>query len=86
MVFYYSFINGSGLCILSKYPITDVYFHQWPINGYAHKVHQGDWFAGKGLAFSRVKMNDLVIHLYNAHVNIKISVKKLLAIFKNFII
>ncbi|KAK6626403.1 hypothetical protein RUM43_006714 [Polyplax serrata] len=67
--YFNSFIYGSGLCILSKYPITDVYFHQWAINGYPHKILQGDWFAGKGLAFSKIVMNDFIIHIYNAHLH-----------------
>ena len=68
--FFYSFIIGSGLCIFSKHPISDVYFHQWPINGYAHKIHQGDWLAGKGVAFARIKIKDLVVNVYNAHVSV----------------
>ncbi|EEB11492.1 sphingomyelin phosphodiesterase, putative [Pediculus humanus corporis] len=72
--YFNSFIIGSGLCIFSKHPISDVYFHQWPINGYAHKIHQGDWLAGKGVAFARIKIKDLVVNVYNAHLHAEYNI------------
>lgn len=64
-------MTGSGLCILSKHPIVDVYFHQWPINGYAHKIHQGDWFGGKGIGLCKIQINGIIVNLYTAHVSDK---------------
>lgn len=34
-------VMGSGLCILSKYPITMTLFHAWSVNGYVHRVQHG---------------------------------------------
>lgn len=32
---------GSGLCILSKYPIAMTLFHSWSVNGYVHRIQHG---------------------------------------------
>lgn len=34
-------VVGSGLCILSKYPITMTLFHSWSVNGYVHRIQHG---------------------------------------------
>ncbi|KAH0808115.1 hypothetical protein GEV33_014666 [Tenebrio molitor] len=47
--YFYSGVTGSGICILSRHTMEEVFFHQWPVNGYIHKIHHGDWFGGKGL-------------------------------------
>ncbi|KAL0273040.1 UNVERIFIED_CONTAM: hypothetical protein PYX00_005815 [Menopon gallinae] len=71
--YFNSFVTGSGLCVLSKHPIVDVYFHQWPINGYAHKIHQGDWFGGKGIGLCKIQINNLLVNLYTAHLHAEYS-------------
>lgn len=38
----YSGVFGSGLCVLSKYPIVSTLFHAWSVNGYVHRVHHGN--------------------------------------------
>ncbi|KOB72550.1 Sphingomyelin phosphodiesterase 2 [Operophtera brumata] len=62
--YFYSGVLGSGLCVFSKWLIQDVFFHQWPLNGYIHKIHHGDWFGGKGVGLCRIKCGD---KLLNAH-------------------
>lgn len=64
----FSGVVGSGICILSKYLLQDVFFHQWPVNGYVHKLQHGDWFGGKGVGLARLKINDYHINIYTAHV------------------
>jgi len=65
----YSGVFGSGVCIFSRYLIENVFFHQWPVNGYVHKLHHGDWFGGKGVGLCRVKCKSISINIYSAHVS-----------------
>ncbi|XP_050672324.1 putative neutral sphingomyelinase isoform X2 [Leptidea sinapis] len=62
-------VLGSGLCVFSKWLIQDVFFHQWPLNGYIHKIHHGDWFGGKGVGLCRIKCNDKLINVYCTHLH-----------------
>lgn len=60
---------GSGICILSAFPIIDTFFYQWPINGYIHRIQHGDWFGGKGVGLCKVKTHDgTLINVYSTHV------------------
>ncbi|CAL7945150.1 unnamed protein product [Xylocopa violacea] len=67
--YFYSGVVGSGVCILSRYPIKDVMFHKWPLNGYVHKIHHGDWFGGKGIGLCRLQIHNLDINIYTAHLH-----------------
>lgn len=67
---FFSGVLGSGLCLFSKWLIHDVFFHQWPLNGYIHKIHHGDWFGGKGIGLCRLKCNDIMINVYCTHVSV----------------
>ncbi|XP_069678319.1 putative neutral sphingomyelinase isoform X2 [Periplaneta americana] len=67
--YFYSGVFGSGVCIFSKYVIEDTFFHQWPVNGYIHKLHHGDWFGGKGIGLCKVKCKDITINIYSAHLH-----------------
>lgn len=67
--YFHSGVAGSGVCILSRFPIHDVLFHQWPLNGYVHKLHHGDWFGGKGVGLCQIYYNDLLINVYTAHLH-----------------
>lgn len=69
LTWFCSGVAGSGVCILSRFPIHDVLFHQWPVNGYVHKLHHGDWFGGKGVGLCQIYYNDLLINVYTAHVS-----------------
>ncbi|KAL4703310.1 hypothetical protein ACJJTC_006673 [Scirpophaga incertulas] len=68
--YFYSGVLGSGLCIFSKWVIQDVFFHQWPLNGYIHKIHHGDWFGGKGVGLCRIKYGQKLINVYCTHVTL----------------
>ncbi|XP_075972225.1 neutral sphingomyelinase [Anticarsia gemmatalis] len=67
--FFYSGVLGSGLCVFSKWLIQDVFFHQWPLNGYIHKIHHGDWFGGKGVGLCRIKYGNRLINVYCTHLH-----------------
>ncbi|CAH0669212.1 unnamed protein product [Spodoptera exigua] len=67
--YFYSGVLGSGLCIFSKWLMQDVFFHQWPLNGYIHKIHHGDWFGGKGVGLCRIKYGNRLINVYCTHLH-----------------
>ncbi|XP_031840231.1 neutral sphingomyelinase [Nomia melanderi] len=67
--YFYSGVLGSGICVLSKYPIEDVMFHKWTLNGYVHKVHHGDWFGGKGVGLCRLKIHGMTVNIYTVHLH-----------------
>ncbi|XP_046978892.1 putative neutral sphingomyelinase [Vanessa cardui] len=67
--YFYSGVVGSGLCVFSKWIIQDVFFHQWPLNGYIHKIHHGDWFGGKGVGLCRIQCNNRLINVYCTHLH-----------------
>lgn len=45
-------------------------FHKWPLNGYVHKIHHGDWFGGKGVGLCKIKILNMNINVYTAHVGL----------------
>ncbi|KAI4462472.1 sphingomyelin phosphodiesterase related [Holotrichia oblita] len=67
--YFYSGVTGSGVCVLSKHQIQDVFFHQWSVNGYVHKIQHGDWFGGKGVGLCSLKINNFNINVYSAHLH-----------------
>ncbi|XP_014479972.1 PREDICTED: putative neutral sphingomyelinase isoform X2 [Dinoponera quadriceps] len=67
--YFYSGVMGSGICILSRYPIHEVMFHKWPLNGYVHKIHHGDWFGGKGVGLCKIKIRDMFVNIYVVHLH-----------------
>lgn len=67
--YFFSGAFGSGICIFSKYPIEDVFFHQWKLNGYFHKINHADWFGGKGIGVCKIIINNYVINVYTAHLH-----------------
>jgi len=59
---------GNGLVILSKYPIEESFFHRFRANNPWWKVWEGDWWAGKGIALARIKINEnQYIDFFNVH-------------------
>jgi sphingomyelin phosphodiesterase 2 len=64
----FSGVIGSGVCLLAKKPFECSLFHQWPLNGYFHKVLHGDWFAGKGIGLCQINWDGLIINVYGTHV------------------
>ncbi|XP_051176824.1 putative neutral sphingomyelinase isoform X2 [Leptopilina boulardi] len=67
--YFYSGVVGSGVCVFSRYPILDVMFHRWSVNGYVHKIHHGDWFGGKGVGLCKVRVQNMDINVYIAHLH-----------------
>ncbi|XP_012157991.1 putative neutral sphingomyelinase isoform X2 [Ceratitis capitata] len=67
--YFYSGVIGSGLLVLSKYPIISSFFHPWSVNGYFHRIQHADWFGGKGVGLCRILVDKHVVHLYNTHLH-----------------
>ncbi|MCJ1281754.1 phospholipase C type enzyme [Xylographa opegraphella] len=53
--FYHSGAFGSGLVILSAYPITASTMYRYPLNGRPTAFYRGDWFVGKGVACASIR-------------------------------
>uniref|UniRef100_A0A1B0DRC6 sphingomyelin phosphodiesterase n=1 Tax=Phlebotomus papatasi TaxID=29031 RepID=A0A1B0DRC6_PHLPP len=67
--YFYSGVVGSGLCVLSKYPIVAAFFHAWSVNGYVHRIQHGDWFGGKGVGLCKISVQGHPINFYTAHLH-----------------
>lgn len=66
--YFESGLVGSGLMILSRYPIHDHAFKRFSNNGKWYKIHHGDWWAAKGIAVVRLEiMPGAFLDLYNTH-------------------
>jgi len=59
---------GSGMCIMSRYPIIEHHYHSFSLNGYLHMFWHGDWFAGKGIGLCRINVNGFIVDVYTTHV------------------
>ncbi|XP_023293658.2 putative neutral sphingomyelinase [Lucilia cuprina] len=73
--YFYSGVIGAGLLVLSKYPIVTSLFHSWTVNGYCHRIQHADWFGGKGVGMCRIRVGDLYVHVYNAHLHAEYNIK-----------
>ncbi|KAL8349760.1 hypothetical protein RB598_005225 [Gaeumannomyces tritici] len=63
-------VVGSGLVILSRWPIEDTSLHAFPLNGHPTAITKGDWFAAKGVAYARIRYGPArhhIIEVFNTH-------------------
>ena len=68
--YYESGLVGSGLLVISAYPIEAANFRRFSRNGKCYKPWHGDWWAGKGVALARLRLSqDEYIDLFNLHVH-----------------
>jgi sphingomyelin phosphodiesterase 2 len=71
--FYYAGVFGSGLAILSRWPIVQSSFSHYPLNGRPSAFWRGDWYVGKGVASARIQFgpgkND-ILQVFNTHVSL----------------
>ncbi|KAL1131450.1 hypothetical protein AAG570_011067 [Ranatra chinensis] len=65
--YFYSGLNGSGLCVLSRWPIVETLFFKWPLNGYFYMVHHADWFGGKGVGLLQIDVAGYLVNIYTTH-------------------
>ena len=59
---------GAGLLVLSKYPITDTLFMSYAPNGLPVKIHQADFYGGKGVGLCRIDADGHFLDVYTTHV------------------
>jgi len=57
-VFSSGLIGSSGLVIISRFPIKEVFFHKYRINGVVYRLDHGDYHAGKGFGFARLAISE----------------------------
>ncbi|KAI0482348.1 Endonuclease/exonuclease/phosphatase [Xylariaceae sp. FL0804] len=68
--FYHSGAFGSGLAILSRWPIEESTMVPFPLNGRPTAFFRGDWFVGKGVACAKIRYGDGerdVVEVLNTH-------------------
>ncbi len=59
---------GSGVFIMSAFPIQEAWFHRYTTANEWYKVWEGDWWAGKGVGLARIALpNGGFLDLYNTH-------------------
>lgn len=62
-----SVLGSSGIVILCKWWPKVIHFEPYSLNGSPFYPWHGDWFAGKGIAYSRVDFDGLSLHLFSTH-------------------
>ena len=65
----FSGVIGSGVCVFSKCPILETFFHPFLLNGHVYKVQHFDWFGGKGIGLCKLLFNGFRVNLYATHVS-----------------
>lgn len=67
--YFRSGLVGSGLLVVSRFPIEEAFFHRYTRGGNPFKVWHGDWWAGKGVCLARILLPDGVGYLdfFNTH-------------------
>lgn len=60
-------VVGNGMLTLSAWPIAGTAFHRFVHGSPFYKVHQGDWWAGKGVGLTRLALPGTMLHVYNTH-------------------
>ncbi|QIW99625.1 hypothetical protein AMS68_005143 [Peltaster fructicola] len=70
--FYHSGFFGSGLVILSAWPIEESNMYPYPLNGRPAAFYRGDWYVGKGVASARIRIGSRskdVIEIFCTHLH-----------------
>lgn len=61
-------VLGSGMWILSRFPIVESWFVRFSQNGAMFDFHGGDWWAGKGVGLARLEVAPgELLDVYNTH-------------------
>ena len=68
--YFKSGVVGSGLAVFSRWPIEEVWWHVYTIQGRPERIFDGDWYAGKGIGACRIKHPVAgTIDVFDTHVN-----------------
>jgi endonuclease/exonuclease/phosphatase family metal-dependent hydrolase len=67
--YFRSGLVGSGLLVVSRFPIREAFFHRYTRGGNPLKVWHGDWWAGKGVCLTRLELPNGAGYLdfFNTH-------------------
>jgi endonuclease/exonuclease/phosphatase family metal-dependent hydrolase len=65
--YYPSGVFGSGLMVISRFPLLETQFWPYSLNGRPQDFIRPDYYAGKGLAFARIETPDGPVDFYNTH-------------------
>jgi len=65
--YFQSGLMGSGLFILSRYPIDEASFLRFRLNGRPQDLIRSDYYAGKGVGRARILTPAGPVDIYNAH-------------------
>ncbi len=66
--YYRSGFLGSGLLTMSAFPIREGFFHRYKKAGNWYCLWEGDWWAGKGCALTRIELPGIgFLDFYNTH-------------------
>jgi len=67
--YFHSGTVGSGLFVVSRFPIEESFFRPYSQRGKFYKPWHGDWWAGKGVCLARAKLPDGMGHVdfFNTH-------------------
>jgi len=60
---------GSGTCVLSKYAMQNVTYHEYSLSGNPQDILHVDWYAGKGLGVCSIKINDMDVRVFVSHLH-----------------
>ncbi|CAJ0930012.1 unnamed protein product, partial [Mesorhabditis belari] len=67
--YFHSGFTGSGVAVISKYPIVSTLMHRYSLNGFAHHIHRGDWFGGKVVGMVELEIGELRVNFYATHLH-----------------
>lgn len=66
--YYPSGLVGSGLLVLSRWPIAEAFFHRYTKQGYWYRFDQGDYWAAKGVCLARIELpGGGLLDFFNTH-------------------
>ncbi|KAK9455639.1 Endonuclease/exonuclease/phosphatase [Dipodascopsis uninucleata] len=68
--FYSGMLAGSGLVIMSRFPMESANMQPYTINGRPSAFFRGDWYVGKGIATAVIRHpSGVPIELFNTHMH-----------------
>lgn len=68
--YFYSGALGSGLAILSRFPIISTAYHRYALNGKPLKFLHGDYYVGKGVGSALVNHPTIgLLEIFNTHLH-----------------
>ncbi|KNC51333.1 sphingomyelin phosphodiesterase 2 [Thecamonas trahens ATCC 50062] len=59
--------HGTGLMIISRWPIVDVAYHRFSVTGRPYAFHQADYYGAKGIGWVRVASPHGLIDVFDTH-------------------